>query len=253
MDGPASWTPRPAVVSTSWMHAWATTGTAWWSCPGRHPVSASAPFSRRSVRADSSSRCSISRAWGFPTASCSRVPSRYPTRPATPRRPRAAMPWRSRRATLRRRRAASCVGLAQAAFEAALRYSQQRSAFGQAICHHQAIQLKLADMATAITAARVLTYDAAERLASGDDVTAGLARLQACETASMVTLEAMRIHGGYGYTTEFLVERYYRDAPRLALALGGVEAERVALARSLTWGPRDGPQAPSLRRGPAQP
>ncbi|HSE92723.1 MAG TPA: acyl-CoA dehydrogenase family protein, partial [Methylomirabilota bacterium] len=115
----------------------------------------------------------------------------------------------------------------------ALRYSQQRSAFGQAICHHQAIQLKLADMATAITAARLLAYDAAERLEAGDDLATGLARLQACETAGMVTLEAMRIHGGYGYTTEFLVERYYRDAPRLALGLGGLEAERAALARRL--------------------
>lgn len=129
--------------------------------------------------------------------------------------------------------AATAVGLAQAAFEAALRYSQQRSAFGQAICHHQAIQLKLADMATAITAARLLTYDAAERLAAGDDLAAGLARLHACEAAALVTLEAMRIHGGYGYTTEFPVERHYRDAPRLGLALGGVEAERAALARRL--------------------
>ncbi len=129
--------------------------------------------------------------------------------------------------------AATAVGLAQAAFEAALRYSQQRSAFGQAICHHQAIQLKLADMATAITAARLLTYDAAERLAAGDDLAAGLARLHACEAAGLVTLEAMRIHGGYGYTTEFPVERHYRDAPRLGLALGGVEAERAALARRL--------------------
>ncbi len=129
--------------------------------------------------------------------------------------------------------AATAVGLAQAAFEAALRYSQQRSAFGQPICHHQAIQLKLADMATAITAARLLTGEAAGRLETGDVVTAGLARLQACEAAATVTLEAMRIHGGYGYTTEFPVERYYRDAPRLALALGGLDAERARLARAL--------------------
>ncbi len=127
--------------------------------------------------------------------------------------------------------AATAVGLAQAAFEAALRYSQQRSAFGKPICQHQAIQLKLADMATAITAARLLTYHAAGRLQAGDDVPAGLAGLYAAEVAYEVTLEAMRVHGGYGYTTEFPVERYYRDAPRLMLALAG--AERAELARRL--------------------
>ena len=126
--------------------------------------------------------------------------------------------------------AATAVGLAQAAFEAALRYSQQRSAFGKPICQHQAIQLKLADMATAITTARLLTHEAAER---ADDTTTGMAKLHASETACVVTLEAMRIHGGYGYTTEFPVERSYRDAPRLALALGGNDAERLALARRL--------------------
>ncbi len=130
--------------------------------------------------------------------------------------------------------AASAVGVAQAAFEAALRYSQQRSTFGKAICQHQAVQLALADMATAITAARLLTADAAGRLeADGDDVAPGLARLFAAETACAVTLTAMRIHGGYGYTTEFPVERYYRDAPRLLLALGGPDADRVALAARL--------------------
>ena len=109
--------------------------------------------------------------------------------------------------------AAQAVGIAQAAFEAALRYSQQRSAFGQPICQHQAVQLKLADMATRTTAARLLTGEAARRLdGDGDPVLAGLARLDAVETALMVTLESMRIHGGYGYTTEFPVERFYRDA-----------------------------------------
>src|SRR2546425_5726934 len=109
--------------------------------------------------------------------------------------------------------AATAVGVAQAAFEAALRYSQQRPAFGKPICQHQAIQLKLADMATAITAARLLTYHAAGRLQAGDDVPAGLAGLYAAEVAYEVTLEAMRVHGGYGYTTGFPLERYYRDAP----------------------------------------
>jgi alkylation response protein AidB-like acyl-CoA dehydrogenase len=129
--------------------------------------------------------------------------------------------------------AAGAVGLAQAAFEAALRYSQQRTAFGVAICQHQAIQLKLADMATSLTTARLLAYDAAARLEAGEDVPAGLARLYAGQTVVAVTLEAMRVHGGYGYTAEFPVARYYRDAPRLVLALGGPDAERAELARRL--------------------
>jgi len=131
------------------------------------------------------------------------------------------------RAVSRLALAATGVGLAQAAFEAALRYSRERSTFGQAICQHQAVQLKLADMATAITTARLLTAHAAERLqTSGDDLPATMARVAATETALRVTLEAMRIHGGYGYTNDFPVERYYRDAPRLVLALGGNDAER---------------------------
>lgn len=129
--------------------------------------------------------------------------------------------------------AATAVGLAQASFEAALRYAQQRVAFGKPICEHQAIQLKLADMATALSAARLLTYHAAERLAAGDPGPARLARLLACRVACEGTLESMRIHGGYGYTTEFPVERYYRDAPRLALALGGPDADRAWLAARL--------------------
>jgi alkylation response protein AidB-like acyl-CoA dehydrogenase len=131
--------------------------------------------------------------------------------------------------------AAAAVGLAQAAFEAALRYAQQRSAFGRPIGQHQAIQLKLADMATAITAARLLTGRAAERLDADarDDTGAAMARLAASETAAQVTLEAMRIHGGYGYTAEFPVERYYRDAA--ALLVGGRDgaAERRRLAGRL--------------------
>ena len=106
--------------------------------------------------------------------------------------------------------AAIGVGIAQAAFEAALRYAQQRSAFGKPISQHQAIQLKLADMATAIAAARMLVTDAGD-----DPVRAAIAKLQASSTAVRVTLESMRTHGGYGYTTEFPVERYYRDAARL--------------------------------------
>ena len=126
--------------------------------------------------------------------------------------------------------AATAVGIAQAAFEAALRYSQQRSTFGRPIAEHQAVQLKLADMATAVTAARLLVYDAAASPVGGR---AGLAKILASEMACTVTLESMRIHGGYGYTTEFPVERYYRDAAHLPAALGGNEHERAVAARWL--------------------
>jgi len=88
-------------------------------------------------------------------------------------------------------------------------------------------------MATAITTARLLTLNAAEETERGDDTAATMARIAATETASRVTLEAMRIHGGYGYTNDFPVERYYRDAPRLVLALGGNEGERDDLGRKL--------------------
>jgi alkylation response protein AidB-like acyl-CoA dehydrogenase len=113
--------------------------------------------------------------------------------------------------------AAVAVGLAQAAFEAALRYSQQRTTFGKPLCQHQAVQLKLADMATGITAARLLTYRAAESEAGGtlDTTAATMARLHAASVAARATLESMRIHGGYGYVSEFPIERFYRDAARL--------------------------------------
>jgi alkylation response protein AidB-like acyl-CoA dehydrogenase len=110
---------------------------------------------------------------------------------------------------------AIAVGLGQAAFEAALRYSQQRSTFGKPICQHQAVQLKLADMATRLTAARLLVGDAARRLGGDEPGVARRARRFAVDAAVGVTLESMRIHGGYGYTTEFVVERYYRDAAAL--------------------------------------
>jgi alkylation response protein AidB-like acyl-CoA dehydrogenase len=124
--------------------------------------------------------------------------------------------------------AAGAVGLAQAAFEAALRYSQQRSTFGKPICQHQAVQLKLADMATAVTAARLLTYAGAD---TADRVGAGLARRYAGEAAYQAALDSMRLHGGYGYTTEFPVERYYRDAARLLVEPAAATArlaERLA-------------------------
>ncbi|HEV8586671.1 MAG TPA: acyl-CoA dehydrogenase family protein [Methylomirabilota bacterium] len=128
--------------------------------------------------------------------------------------------------------AAIAVGLAQAAFEAALRYSQQRTTFGKPLCQHQAVQLMLADMATGITAARLLTARAAET-PEPDPVAADMARLAAASVAMQVTLASMRIHGGYGYVSEFPVERYYRDAARLMFRPVDDEALRRRLARAL--------------------
>jgi alkylation response protein AidB-like acyl-CoA dehydrogenase len=128
--------------------------------------------------------------------------------------------------------AAIAVGLAQAAFEAALRYSQQRTTFGKPICQHQAVQLKLADMATGITAARLLTYRAAEGDLP-DPAAAAMARLQAGAVAMQATLEAMRIHGGYGYVSEFPIERYYRDAARLMFVPADDDTLRRDLATRL--------------------
>jgi alkylation response protein AidB-like acyl-CoA dehydrogenase len=130
------------------------------------------------------------------------------------------------------------VGIAQAAFEAALRYAQQRTAFGKPIGQHQAIQLKLADMATAVTAARLLVSDA-----GADPVRATLAKLEATATATRVTLESMRTHGGYGYTAEFPIERLYRDAARLPAMPIGEDAARETAAAALrlaTGSPFDG-------------
>ncbi len=131
--------------------------------------------------------------------------------------------------------AARAVGVAQAAFEAAIRYSQQRETFGVPIAQHQAIQLKLADMATKIQAARLLTYDAAAKKDSGArvDLETGMAKLFASEICGEVTMEAMRIHGGYGYIKESPVERYYRDAPLMIIGEGTNEILRLVIARQL--------------------
>jgi alkylation response protein AidB-like acyl-CoA dehydrogenase len=129
--------------------------------------------------------------------------------------------------------AAVSLGVAQAAFESALRYAQQRAAFGRPIAEHQAIQLKLADMATDTTAARLLLADAA---AQETPAAALMARVFAADTAAAVTLEALRVHGGYGYITEFPVERYYRDAAQLLVTPTEVEAERRALGRLVAAG-----------------
>ncbi len=131
--------------------------------------------------------------------------------------------------------AARAVGVAQAAFEASIRYAQQRHTFGVPISQHQAIQLKLADMATKIQAARLMTYDAAAKKDSGDrvDLESGMAKLFASEICQEVTLEAMRIHGGYGYIKESPVERYYRDAPLMIIGEGTNEILRLVIARQL--------------------
>jgi alkylation response protein AidB-like acyl-CoA dehydrogenase len=131
--------------------------------------------------------------------------------------------------------AARAVGVAQAAFNESIRYAQQRSTFGKPIAQHQAIQLKLADMATKIEAARLLLQHAAQKKDRGDrcDLEAGMAKLFATEMCQEVTLEAMRIHGGFGYTTEFNIERYYRDAPFMLVGEGTSEIQRLVIARQL--------------------
>jgi alkylation response protein AidB-like acyl-CoA dehydrogenase len=131
--------------------------------------------------------------------------------------------------------AARGVGIAQAALDESLRYAQVRKTFGQPIAQHQAIQLKLADMATRTEAARLLVHRAAEMYDRGDrcDMEAGMAKLFATEAALENATEAMRVHGGYGYSTEFTVERLYRDAPLLVIGEGTNELQRIIIARQL--------------------
>src|SRR5581483_2095901 len=126
-------------------------------------------------------------------------------------------------------------GVARAAFDAALAYAQERVTMGKPIAQHQAIQMKLADMATRLEAARLLTKSAAERKQAGEraDVEAGMAKLFASEAAFDIATEAMRIHGGVGYTTELPVERYYRDAPLMIIGEGTNEIQRLVIARGL--------------------
>jgi alkylation response protein AidB-like acyl-CoA dehydrogenase len=131
--------------------------------------------------------------------------------------------------------AARGVGIAKAALDEALRYSQQRETFGKPICEHQAIQLKLAEMATRAEAARLLVQQAAEIYDRGErcDLEAGMAKYFASEAAFENAHEALRIHGGYGYSKEFAVERLYRDAPLLCIGEGTNELQRVIIARQL--------------------
>ncbi len=131
--------------------------------------------------------------------------------------------------------AARGVGVAQASLDAAVAYAQQRQTFGKPISEHQAIQIKLADMATRTEAARLLTYRAAAAYDSGAraDMEAGMAKLFATEAAVENAMESMRVHGGYGYSKEFDVERFYRDAPLLAIGEGTNELQRIIIARQL--------------------
>ncbi len=131
--------------------------------------------------------------------------------------------------------ASRALGVGRAAFEDALRYAQDRESFGKQIWEHQSIGNYLADMATQLTAARQLVRHAARRYDSGEraDLEAGMAKLFASETAMKIALDAIRIHGGYGYSTEFDVERYFRDAPLMIVGEGTNEIQRTVIAREL--------------------
>jgi len=131
--------------------------------------------------------------------------------------------------------AARGVGLASGALQDALRYAQQRRTFGKPICQHQAIQLKLADMATRVEAARLLVEQAAKKYDTGErcDLEAGMAKLFASEAAVENSLEAMRVFGGYSYSVDFDVERYYRDSPLMCIGEGTNEMQRIIIARQL--------------------
>ena len=131
--------------------------------------------------------------------------------------------------------AARGVGIARVCLEESLAYAQHRQSFGKPIGEHQSIQIKLADMATRVESARLLTESAARAYDSGErcDMEAGMAKLFASEAAVSNSLEAMRIHGAYGYSKEFNIERYYRDAPLLAIGEGTNELQKIIIAKQL--------------------
>ncbi|PZC42710.1 MAG: hypothetical protein DK303_000858 [Chloroflexi bacterium] len=131
--------------------------------------------------------------------------------------------------------AARAVGVAQAALEASVAYSKKRLAFGKLISEHQAIQLKLAEMASKVHAARLMVYDAARKKDAGErnDLEAAMAKLFASEVCGEVAMEAMRVHGGVGYTKDLPVERYYRDAPLMIIGEGTNEIMKLVIARRL--------------------
>jgi alkylation response protein AidB-like acyl-CoA dehydrogenase len=125
--------------------------------------------------------------------------------------------------------------VARAALDEAVKYAQQRQTFGKPIAEHQAIQLKLGEMATRVEAGRLLLKNAAEIYDRGErcDMEAGMAKYFATEAAFENAHEALRIHGGYGYSKEFAVERLYRDAPLLCIGEGTNEMQRIIIARQL--------------------
>lgn len=131
--------------------------------------------------------------------------------------------------------AARATGVARAAFDDALQYAQERESFGVPIWQHQSVGNMLADMGTKLYAARSLLLDAAERIGAGGrcDMEAGMAKLFASETAMEIALNAVRIHGGYGYSTEYDVERYFRDAPLMIVGEGTNEIQRGVIAKQL--------------------
>jgi alkylation response protein AidB-like acyl-CoA dehydrogenase len=131
--------------------------------------------------------------------------------------------------------AARGVGIARACLDESIAYAQVRKSFGKPICEHQAIQLKLANMATRVEAARLLTESAAQAYDSGGrcDMEAGMAKLYASEAAISNSVDAMRIHGAYGYSREFNIERYYRDAPLLAIGEGTNELQQIIISKQL--------------------
>ncbi|HEX5113920.1 MAG TPA: acyl-CoA dehydrogenase family protein [Pseudonocardiaceae bacterium] len=139
--------------------------------------------------------------------------------------------------------ASRALGVARAALDDALRYAQERESFGKPIWRHQSVGNLLAEMATSYTAARQLVLYAAQRYDAGDrcDMEAGMAKLFASEAAMRIALDAVRVHGGYGYSTEFDVERYFRDAPLMIVGEGTNEIQRNVIASQLVarGGPAD--------------
>ena len=131
--------------------------------------------------------------------------------------------------------AARAVGVATAAFNSAIKYAQKRETFGKPIADHQGIQFMLADMATKIEAARLLTYEAAKKKDLGErvDLSAGMAKLFASEMCGEVAMDAMRIHGGYGYIKGLPIERFYREAPLMIIGEGTNEIQKLVIARRL--------------------
>jgi alkylation response protein AidB-like acyl-CoA dehydrogenase len=131
--------------------------------------------------------------------------------------------------------AARGVGIAQRALELALRYSQERKTFGKPIAEHQAITFKLAEMGTRVEAARLMTMKAARMKDAGErsDLEAGMAKLYASEAAHANAEESLRIHGGYGYSKEYEIERIYRDAPLLLIGEGTSEIQKMVIGKKL--------------------